>query len=54
MRQTEVTVSKTNEHEWTEKRCPHCDALLFEKRLDIYALRSIRIKCRLCKEVMVL
>lgn len=46
--------SMEKEPVWEQKRCPHCDALLFEKDKNLYTLKSVRIKCRLCKEIMVL
>lgn len=35
-------------------RCPKCNSLLFEKEENTYTPDSVRIKCRMCKEILVL
>lgn len=39
--------------QWEKTRCPNCNALLFEKDSTFFILESIRIKCRLCKNIIV-
>lgn len=38
---------------WTQHRCDNCNALLFEIDQGKYQKESIRIKCRLCKQIEV-
>ena len=43
-----------SEKEFTRCRCPKCNSLMFEKDESIYVSGSVRIKCRMCKEILVL
>lgn len=47
-----INIVENKKSSWVEKRCPHCNSLLFEKDIASYELKSVRIKCRKCKEVM--
>ena len=42
------------EPNFTRCRCPKCNSLLFERDENSYKVGSVRIKCRMCKEILVL
>lgn len=47
-------VSEVKEKIFIRNRCPKCNSLLFEKEENTYTPGSVRIKCRMCKEILVL
>lgn len=47
-------VEEVIEKKFTRCRCPKCNALLFEKEINTYTKGSVRVKCRMCKEIMIL
>lgn len=38
---------------WKQHRCPTCNALLYEVDEKSFSKSSVRIKCRLCKNIEV-
>jgi uncharacterized protein with PIN domain len=40
--------------QWEKSRCPKCNALLFEVDSTFFILETVRIKCRLCKNIFVI
>jgi phage FluMu protein Com len=39
--------------EWKEVRCPRCNSLMFEIN-EHFHKQSVRVKCRKCKEMLIL